>query len=328
VGGVLAFALLVWLLVGAMRRAPAPGAAGEPWIDRPRGLAVAGFAAVAMAASNAMSLPSTLASWSTATPWSNFLALQVVQLLILALVFGAIFLGLWYLADGLRRRAGVPVWPAGADGARDALVAGGALGLGATAAQYAMRSLGAVQWPVPPETAQGELAPWLAGASAVVMAAATSAAVTIPAAALALGVRRWGARILVLLLAAACTVPVAQLAGTATASGTGATVLAVAGALFVGAVTVLLVRAYGAHSGVAWGHAALLGALATQLAAARAAASPVDRASAAVGALTAAALVALLHRAASRHAARGAPAAAAPDADLARPPVADAAQVA
>ncbi len=72
--------------------------------------------------------PDRLFGYDTAMGWGTFTTMSDVALL-LSVVVAAVGAGLWVLADMARRRFGIPVWPAGEDGAREALLFGCALGL-------------------------------------------------------------------------------------------------------------------------------------------------------------------------------------------------------
>jgi hypothetical protein len=299
--GLALFALALSLLLVATRRHEHPGA--RRLLDR-RGTVLLGVAAaVALLASRVDDLPGLLAAWPTSMPWTRYLAQSALTTAIGVAALGAMVAGLWLLADALRRRTGVPFWPApAAGGVHDAVLAGSALGVGTAAVGLVVDRLRPDAWPALPATVLDRLAPPLDGALGVLTGALVQPLVALLPLALAVAVRGWGRRAAVLALAAALLAPVARGDG-----GLGTAALVVAAEL---AVVAALVRAFGAQSGLAWVFAALAGAVVDGLRGARVAASGADAASGLLAAVTAAAVGAALYRAASR---RAEPPATAPD---------------
>jgi hypothetical protein len=98
--------------------------------DQPgrRALIVVGTTFAALAVANALNaLPETLYQYDTATPWSTFVSTTAVSVMLSALS-ALLILALWLLMDGLRRRVGIPLFPATAE-VNDGAVAGAALGV-------------------------------------------------------------------------------------------------------------------------------------------------------------------------------------------------------
>jgi hypothetical protein len=135
----------------------------------------------------------------------------------------------------------------------------------------------------------------LGGALGVIGGVVLQPAVAILPLALAVGARSWRVRIALLALAAAFLAPVVR--------GDGGLVEAGAVVAAQLAVMTILVRLFGAHSGIAWVFAALVGALCGALRSAHAAGNGTDTLSALLGAATAVAVMAVVYRVADRTAA-------------------------
>jgi hypothetical protein len=128
-------AVPILLLVGfmiagviAVRHRLAP-AIHDSLLDRRTSLLLIGVLVVLAALSHLNSLPSHLYSYDTAEPWSTFVGTTALG--ILAPVFTTVLLVVMLrVLDGLRRRVGIPMAPAGPphSAQRDVLIAG--LGLG------------------------------------------------------------------------------------------------------------------------------------------------------------------------------------------------------
>ncbi len=115
------------------------------------------------------SLPETLATYSTALPWGNFLGMTVVAML-LSPVAALLAYALWLVVDALRRRVGIPVLPDSATGAtrRDVLLAGVGLGALPTALGL-LRALVPAGLPAAPTTLLGTVVPALGPALSLPM---------------------------------------------------------------------------------------------------------------------------------------------------------------
>jgi hypothetical protein len=292
--GIGLFALVVGLIVVALRRPLRPDM--PRLVDRRVGIALGAGAAVASVGAWANGIPAILAAWPTQTPWSTYLAQAALSAAILAGVTAVVVAALWTLTDALRRRTAIPFWPDPVEGAAGAALRGAALGLGATALQFAAARLGAAGWPVPRSTALGELLPWAGGAIGVIPTALVVPTLGAVGLALAVAARRPAARWAALAAAAVC---VAAL----TAAGDDRPATTAAGAVAAVAAVVALARWFGATSAVSWVFAALAAAATSSLRGALGAETPVDAGSGALGAATALVLGVVLWRAASRRAA-------------------------
>jgi hypothetical protein len=247
-----------------------------------------------------------LSGWATEIPWRAFVGTTAVALPIAAAVGGLATGALWAGTDALRRRAGVPFWPAAGPAAphaaRDAILFGAALGLAPAALSLLAPVARAGAWPESPSTTLDRLAPWAVHALRTLQSFGWAPLAALPAAALAAGARTWRARLGVLVGLALVTA-----AATAAAEAGGGTPapLAALGAVGGLALTALLAWAFGRGSAVPWLAAPPAAAVALGLAAARVASNGTDRASALLGAAAGAAVLAALYRAAARP--RGAP---------------------
>ncbi len=229
--------------------------------------------------------PSHLATYDTATPWSTFQTTLTLGTLAASLV-AFIVVALWYIAGGLRRRGGLPLWPPAAagneGGGRDMLLAGGALGL-LFPVVAAAGTIGSERDPVTPSTVLHELAPLAARlfevGDAVLLALP---AVGIVAAVCANAARTTPRLIALFGFLVSTLVPLVIL--TRADSGVIESALVAAGLI---AVTSGAVALWGRSSAAAWVVAALVAASAGQVVELLRAATPTDRAAAAIAALAA-----------------------------------------
>lgn len=289
--GILALGLGLWGVVRLSRRTPLL----HDGFPKSLRLGLLGLLAIVMLAQSLLEWNSMLAGWDTATPWDQFLgttvamqAMMVVMVLLLA--------GLWMVANGLRRRAGIPVLadPPGRPGLPDEVVIG--VGLGAL---LPLISLG---WallrpegvPGPPSTSLDSLVPLLSGVPGVVL----DIAATVPLAAIAglapLGMasgtrgRIFGATCLLALFGAAL---LAADPGPARVDPR-----ALAWGVVGIAATIAGVRAWGGLSAVTWVYAVLFSGVLGDLRATMRATTGVERASGLVSLTVALTLVWVVHR--------------------------------
>ena len=116
---------LLLLVVGGVFWARARRAAQrlDHLFDRRRAIVVLAALAVLRLLGAVNALPSTLAGYDTAQPWSRFLAGEVLQA-VMSLVMVGVLAALWSVFDGLRRRVGIPLFAEGGDGWRVTSMAG------------------------------------------------------------------------------------------------------------------------------------------------------------------------------------------------------------
>jgi hypothetical protein len=206
VSGLVVFAGLVALLVRGGRRAPVL----PPVVTRRRAVLVGLAAGLVSLATSTNELAGVLAGWETQVPWSSFLGTTAVATVLGAAMAGLIAGVLWSGVDALRRRAGVPFFPASGRGgaagapaaARDALLLGAALGLAPVALQLLTPVLRTGAWPDAPTTTLDLMVPFAAQALRAVQSLAWAPAAALPVAALAAGVRTPRARLAALAAAA------------------------------------------------------------------------------------------------------------------------------
>ncbi|HEX6315740.1 MAG TPA: hypothetical protein VFZ73_12810, partial [Gemmatimonadaceae bacterium] len=211
-----ALALLIW---GMVRSRRLPVAATD---DLPRRALVAFLIVLAVSsiASSLLDLPSDQALYDTAVPWRTFLA-SVTGTQVMSLVGAFVFAALWLLANGMRRRAGIPL-VAGAPTGRamsDDLLAGLALGgiPGATGAIGRIIPSGAMS--SVPHTTLDSAVPLLTRVVEVLPdAVGTMLAISLPALALYTFSHRpairWSVSVLFLLLAGTAVLSFRSSAGT------------------------------------------------------------------------------------------------------------------
>jgi hypothetical protein len=122
---------------------------------RTTALVVAGLTLFAVAG-GLNSLPTLLFSYQTSVPWSTFLGtIAISQVLVVIPALAVI--GLWLVLSALRRRVGVPLLPAGGEGAtsegrRDLLLAGLGLGAVLTLTELVVQRMGGSGIPRAPST--------------------------------------------------------------------------------------------------------------------------------------------------------------------------------
>jgi hypothetical protein len=163
IGLLSAVSLGAWFLI--RRRQPMPEETDFAMSRRALLGVIAGLGVLTMAES-VNNLPSVLAEYVTAVPWSTFLTSQIVGLIASTVFFVLVLAGLWLAANALRRRVGggIPVFPR-ADSAlasNDAIVAGVALGSLVAIAQLVSGAVGSGVPPAP-ETALNQIVPGISG---------------------------------------------------------------------------------------------------------------------------------------------------------------------
>ncbi|HWL39171.1 MAG TPA: hypothetical protein VNO75_02955, partial [Gemmatimonadaceae bacterium] len=134
-------------------------------------LAVGALVVLGMLA-NLNTLPSQLFSYDTTEPWSRFVGTTVLAFVVtIPLALAAI--GLWFVLDAMRRRAGIPMLAGepSRSASRDTLIAG----LGLAGIVYVTIPLNALAWrgglPRTPTTVLNDVAPPLSGIADVPMSA-------------------------------------------------------------------------------------------------------------------------------------------------------------
>ena len=234
--------------------------------------------------------PSALAAWETATPWSTHLAILAVGT-VMATLGGVVIVALWGVADEARVRLGIPFWPVDPSpprAARDALIAGSALGLALLVGLSGLSTLAARREPVAPGTAMDTSFPALADVlHTVEMALIGPPLLGLVAAIIVVVGRNRAGRALALVALATLVAPITADVETSYWREW---------ALLVGGLTIaaLAIHAWGRQSGLAWVLAVVVASLAgSAVDAVRAAAAP-DRTSAVLGALAALAIIATL----------------------------------
>jgi hypothetical protein len=194
--GLLGLPAVVLLLVGIVRSRRLPMVATDDLPRRSLLVMLLAFALTSVA-SSAQSVPSSLALYDTAVPWRTFLVSAAgTQAVSLVGVF--VVAAFWVLANGMRRRAGIPLvaGPTAVGGVSDDLAAALVLGGVPVLTGFVGRLVQAHGVPVAPETTLDVVAPVLAHALDVVPNAMTMLlVVSIPALALTLLARRRVARL-------------------------------------------------------------------------------------------------------------------------------------
>jgi hypothetical protein len=164
--GAVATLLLVGFTIAAaiaVKRRLAP-VLDDRLLDRRTALWLIGGLFVLATLSSLNSLPSQLASYETAEPWSTFLGTTALGFLE-AVVFPLTAVALLYVLDALRRRLGIPMVPDGPwrSARTDILI----MGLGLAGLVYAVGGLGALippsGMPSTPSTNLNDLVPFLSG---------------------------------------------------------------------------------------------------------------------------------------------------------------------
>jgi membrane protease YdiL (CAAX protease family) len=259
IGGVsilLLFGLLIAGAIGVKRRLPV--AVHDGPLDRRTRFRLIGGLALLTTLSGLNSLPSQLASYDTAEPWSTFVGTTALGF-VAPLVFTLMLVGLLLVLDALRRRVGIPLLPGepSRSGRTDMLIAG--LGLGGLA--YATADLDALiprgGMPRTPWTALDEAVPLLAGIPDIPASAIVAVVmIGIPILVVAGLTSRWSSRALI---AAAVVTLAAAIAWSFTPTGDADP----AGLMLpIASIVVMMVaiRVWGALSAWSW----IVGALSYQ----------------------------------------------------------------
>ena len=131
-------------------------------LDRKTRLLLVGGLAVLSIVTGLNTLPSDLASYDTAQPWSGFLGRTALGFA--APLFAVLLVvGMLIVLDALRRRVGIPMLPGRAKSvASDLLVAGLGIG-GLSYAAHGLDALVGTGMPSPPSTGLDAVVPWLSG---------------------------------------------------------------------------------------------------------------------------------------------------------------------
>ena len=321
VAGVAALGLFATLLALVLRGMRGTDPRLPVAVDRRVAAAIAASVALLTLARTALGLPERFAGWDTAVPWSSFLTTLAIGGVLGAVLAGVATGGAWAVADGLRRRIGVPLLP-GAGGlrspdaaaldvtiqvtpaarVRDGLLLGAALGT----ALPALAGLGefvrsATGTPPVPSTAIGSALPWALAAVGTVAAALSAPLVALPVLAVAAGARTTRGRWLALAAIALFTAAGAQVAADATLGGATVALGAVASvALVVGVVWL-----FGREAALPWFAAGPAAAFVAGVRTARTAANATDQGVALVTVAVAAVLLVVLYRGALRVATAG-----------------------
>jgi hypothetical protein len=296
-----AVALLIW---GMVRSRRLPLAVPDDLTRRSLVLILV-VAALSSAASSLLGLPSALALYDTAVPWRTFLTgVAGTQLVSLVGVF--VLAAFWLLANGMRRRAAIPLIAGGAGTGKamsDDLVAGLALGGIPVVTRAISRSLQTIDMPAAPQTALDSAAPVLTRVLEVIPGAiAFMLAISIPALALyTFSSRRsvrWAVSAVFLLLLATAVI------GFRSMDGTERGIASAVWALVSGGLFILGIVYWGRVSVLAWVLAALFANAIGNLSFAIQAPTAVERASGLSAMLLAIVLIAAGNWLSGRHAQR------------------------
>jgi hypothetical protein len=277
----------------------------EPLVDdgvlgRKASLAVVGVLTVLGAASILNGLPSRLFGYDTAMPWSNWLAVNGVIVVLGAALPALLALGLWLALTALRRRVGIPLLPRGegAGGRPDVLLAGLGLGSMLFLTGLALRLANRGPVPAPPATLLDQAVPVLGGAVDVPLdVVMTVTMLAIPALALAGIARRWSTRLLGIAL---LVVPVLAVLWVQAPPASNADVRTFVPAVVGLVALVLSVRWWAGYSGWSWVVGGTVWAAFGGAWSLLHSATGVEREAGALTVLTALALFALAARAAGR----------------------------
>ncbi|MGK2934832.1 MAG: hypothetical protein ACSLFE_06260, partial [Gemmatimonadaceae bacterium] len=101
-----------------------------------------------------------LFGYDTAETWSSFMTSGIVGVVALSVLVVLLLAGLWFAANALRRRAGLPVFPAPPARMSDAVVGGAALG-SVIATGWILLAAASADIPGVPETSMGQAVPVL-----------------------------------------------------------------------------------------------------------------------------------------------------------------------
>jgi hypothetical protein len=263
-------------------------------LSRPQKLGVVGVlvALQLLAAWNARD--ASQLGWDTATPWSTFVASNLLGD-VLGAVFVALFtIGVVQLSNALRHRVGIPFWPTapGSAGARDALLGGLALALFPAAFAAFPGGVAPDTIPSPPGTLLDQRSPLLAALLTTVDTALLLPAIaSLPLLVIAGWSRR---RVLPVVALVAAAALLASAGDRVAPEVTHNRALLFAGGLAVLLVFVVAARAWALVSAASWVVAALATAAVAAAGAARSAGNATERTAWLVTALASiAAIVAL-----------------------------------
>jgi hypothetical protein len=288
-GGLLALPAIALLIVGMVRSRRRPILANDDLSRRGFLVMLLAFA-VTTVASSAQSLPTALAVYDTAVPWGTFVT-SVFSAQVMSLVGVFILVAFWLLANGMRRRAGIPLIAGSTPGGASADLAA-ALILGGI--PVVTRSLGRFvqddSVPFAPQTSLDAVLPLLSRALAVLPdAVGLMLVVSIPALALTMlatrrAIRLAGVAAFLGFMAAASVA--FQRTGESDAS------LVRQGVMLAGGALVLLaIAAFGRVSVLSWVLAALFSVALGNISFALQAPTGLERAGGLLGALLAATLI-------------------------------------
>lgn len=290
-----AIAILVLVIAGIVRLSRRPFRVDDGVPARLR-LGLLATLAAAMLAGSLQSHGTMLAQYDTRMPWDRFVATTVATEMFVVLASLMLAL-LWLLANGMRRRAGIPLLAPGRGWWPDDVLLG--LGLGGV---VRLATLGSA-WVLPPGVPGGpgtnldEAIPLLSALPDVVMGPAMVPVFAIPALAVTgLATRSRGRLVAAFLLA----VLVAGAMYAADYSSGAPRPLAVAWSLVAITGVVLAFRAWGGASVTVWVFAALFSDLADAFGTVLRAGTPTERGAAVLGLLATMLLILLVHRWSSR----------------------------
>ena len=302
--GLFAFPAIALIIAGIVRSRRRPFVAMDELPRRWFLVMVLAFAVISLA-SSVQALPSALALYDTAVPWNTFIA-SVVGTQLVSLMGVLVLAALWMLANGMRRRAGIPLvagWGRMGGALTDDLAAALVLGGVPVVTSTVGRLMRPESAPIAPETTLDAMMPVLTHALGVLPnAVSVLLAVSVPALALTLLAQQRAAR-LAGIVAFLGLVAGAFLAGGLTGDP-NASLVRQATSLVGGAVIVLTIAAVGRVSVLSWFLGALfftaLGTVSTTLHAA----TGIERLGGLLATLVAAMLIvggeALLRRSAAR----------------------------
>lgn len=253
-GGVLALVALV--ITGAVLvKRQRPVLVDDGHLTRRQTVLALAALTVLMVLSSVNALPSQLYGYDTAQPWSTFVGITVMGMM-LTLVVALILYGLWLGLAAMRRRAGIPMLEG--NPSRAAAIETLIVGLGLGGIFYAASGAAAIAarggLPRTPGTVLDQLVPWVAGVVDVPANALTAIVVIgIPVLVIAALSRRWSVRV------ALAAVMLALLTGVAwSAEPSGDPDPALAGlALATMVASLAALVAWGSHSAWSWIVAAL-----------------------------------------------------------------------
>jgi len=252
-GFVLFFGLVVAGAILVKRRRPILVDDGK--LDRRQTIMLVGVLVLLATLSGLNALPTQLFRYDTTHSWGNFLG-TIALGFVLAIPLILIVIGLWHALNALRRRVGIPMLPSGpsSTASKAMLIAG--LGLGAVI--FAVAHIDAVfpraSIPPTPMTMLNSEFPLFVGIPEIVMSTLMMIVLLgIPLLVVALITRRWGLRVLCLLVMVALLGASAWTSGVA---GEADPVRAILGLAGVALMSIAIV-AWGSLSAWSWIVAAL-----------------------------------------------------------------------